>query len=101
MRDALFRTIRWNCHAAGRMMTTHRNERELRTNLLIAIGQVLDARRRFWLPAPIGRTWPDRALCIQGGQQPTQGSGSDANRIIPLADRRRPSDSVASQGQGQ
>jgi len=104
MRNALFRMIRWNRLAAGRMTATHRNERELRGNLLVAIGQLLEQRRRFWLPVPIGRDWPEGALCAPGGAQPDRATDSEANRIIPLADRLRRADSVGggtSQGKSQ
>lgn len=97
MRDALFRMIRWNCLAAGRMMTTHRNERELRTNLLIAMGQVVELRRRFWLQVPIGRGWPADAWDAPGTPHWNRAADSDTNRIIRLADRprRRGADSLA------
>ncbi len=104
MRDALFRTIRWNCLAGGRMMTTHRNERELRTNILILIGQVLALRRRFWLPVPIERNWPDDGWRAESGRPTKIATDSEADRIIPLTDRlrRRQSDAVgACQGLGK
>lgn len=96
MRSRIFGVDRWNRVAASKASTTHRNEREMRTNLLIEVGRLLRQSNLEFPPLRTCQGWPGAepiALAEwdpagQADPEPDRPSHQDVEgidlRVIPL-----------------
>ncbi len=98
MRSTVSRLVCWNSRAADAATVTHRNELQVRGNLLVEISHTLLHARGMLLKSIVALEWPDDAW--QTSRTADGGGSRTGDHVRPFRSQRSPNRSARPAGAG-